>query len=422
MAVGDPALWRRIQETITPYNYRNKAVDLSDPDIAAELNAAMGGAAAPPVDPTQAVPTPTTPPPTPYAPQGIDPAILERQKAGLQAQGDLQALMQGPEMARALRMANAQAPGVTGSGYSARGPTAMQGLAHFLTKIKGNEDLERMRGEAEALRGQTAEGKLAELEAQEAKRIQAQEFQLQQAREARESRAKEADLAFARRKELMDYEAAQREMQGGGEIGKLPVFAQKEVIASRQGVDAINRINNIANSLSAEEQAQLRTPGTDLVFKALTPSQAEEYQKIVRGFSPKVRQYLSMVQDFSADIRHQRFGSALTANEQALSQTFLPSAEGIFLEDRQQRMQDFQNKMYENVRGYDDFYGTQLGTRLPQMIVFESKKDQPEMVDGKPIQTNQTAFPDYNAMSMEELEAEYMKLTNPAEKINLRGL
>lgn len=102
-------------------------------------------------------------------PQGvrrIDPRLLEEQAAGMGAQGQLQDMQNSPAMANALRMSQAQMPGVRGQGYAAEGPSGWNALATALERRKGQSQIDSMSEQSKALRGDVTAGQKAGLQRQ----------------------------------------------------------------------------------------------------------------------------------------------------------------------------------------------------------------------------------------------------------------
>ena len=404
---------------------------------------------------------PTQQPPTPFDPSTlptIDPALLQRQARGMAAANELSALNQGPAMARALRMQDAPAPGVVGHGYAAQGPTLLQGLAHMVSKRQGGNRVREMERQAQALRGEVTGGQQAQLEAQAQQNLIDRQQQMNLAQIQSDERLKRdialnqqridlenvrqggvtgpykayfnpetGDFKYAARskgKGMVDenvqptsmegylpYDAgAQRRFGSGFEGLKAP--ERKRVIDANFGIRQINQINDIANKMTQEEWQQLNKPGFDVVLKMASPQDAQQYMnEKMKGLSPRSKQYLAKVQNFVSQVRKNRFGTAQSMNETALFEAFSPGASGIGLVERNQRLNNFYDQILAEVRAVDDFYRTDLESRLPEFREFEINED---MI--KRMGTEGTGFTQSPAMqkeweNMERMNEEYKALS-----------
>lgn len=164
----------------------------------------------------------------PQGVQRIDPRLLEMQSRGMSAQGELQDLQRGAAMANALRMSQAQMPGVQGRGASAEAPSGWNALATVLERRKGQNQLNAMQEQARALRGEVAEGQRAGLERQDA--LSQREFDYRMSQEAaRTAREEQA------RKERFAHEIELEKLRQKGRLSKAKEKANQSPYSKLSG-------------------------------------------------------------------------------------------------------------------------------------------------------------------------------------------
>lgn len=118
-----------------------------------------------------------------------DHTVLQQQQArGITAQDELNQLRGGPQAQMMYDRANAEMPQVTGNEFSARQPNIMENIASMVSRKSGRDDIARMKTQADALRGEVAQGRQAEMQQQDAVRREAFEQNARMAKEAREER------------------------------------------------------------------------------------------------------------------------------------------------------------------------------------------------------------------------------------------
>ena len=379
--------------------------------------------------------------------QTIDPRLIEAQAEGIHAGRQLKDLQGSPAMAQALRMRDAPAPGVTGQGYSAAGPTLMQGLAHMFSTRHGANKVREMEQQAAALRGNMAEGDVAALQAQQQQNQINQQHQMAMAQLASQERQKMMELkaeqvranyetwvnpatgeminASRSAEGVVDEQGNPTSIEGmvkfrdsqlgrrfGNEFKALGTAQRKDVIGADLGIRRLNEIADLANSMDANDLKYLNRPGLDIAVQAVTPKDFEAYLNTNHKNLPrKVKQYLMRVHDFSSNIRHQRFGSALTANETALANAFLPSATGLGIQDRTDRLNAFYDDFSNQVAAIDNITGTTFTDRLTEYRPFTVPED---MTQGAAApKGGYLSNPEFRS-NWEQLEAdnaEYKKVT-----------
>lgn len=342
----------------------------------------------------------------------VDPRLLKTQARGIAAANQLADIHQGPAMARALRMQNAEAPGVVGQGYAAQGPTLLQGLAHMAATRQGANQVRDLERQARALRGETDQGIQAQLEAEAQQAQINSQQQMDLARLAsnerialektRQGQMKGAvkpwineqtgamvNASHSPGKGMVDergnevsvegmvpFDESRQAKQFGYGFKNLPATAKKDVIGADFGMRQLNDISNIANSLSPDQLKELQRPGLDVAVRAATPGAFEEYiQQNHKGLSREVKQYLQKVNNFASNIRHERFGSALTIGETRLAEAFLPSATGIGLMERADRLNSFYDDFMNQVSAVDNVTGSNFMERMPQRVDFAVPED-----------------------------------------------
>lgn len=399
----------------------------------------------------------------------VDPKLLQTQARGLAAQSELQDLMQGPQMARALRMAESQLPGVQGEGYAAAGPTFLQGLANMASQRMGNNQLNEIQRQAKALRGDTQAGAQAQLEMQNQERQMQMAHQQNLQNAAALERAKLEELRQTRVRD--DYETwidptsgemvnASRSEKGvvdengnpvsiegkirfkdsefgqryGNSMKGLGAAQRKDLIGADLGMRRLNDIASLANNMSEEDLKGINRALLDVAVKAVTPAEFEAYIKSNKiELSRSAKQYLQKVNDFASNVRHARFGSALTYNENALANAFLPSAEGLGLEDRTDRLNAFYDDFQNQVRSIDNVQGSNFLARMPEFVEFKV----PEWAQQKQAQTDakavipkemQTAYDamakrneEYQALTGKELPA-FTRMKEQVGEMKLEAL
>lgn len=341
----------------------------------------------------------------------IDPQILKRQARGAAASGEIADLYQGPQMAQALRMQNMEMPGVTGEGYSAQGPTLLQGIATMAANRMGSNKVKELENQAKALRGTANEGYLAELESQAQNQAINRQHQSDIAQQQSDARLAKAmaemggvasnyepyvnettgDIVYAARskgKGVVDERGEPISIEGltpfkesrlgryGNRFGSLKAAERKDVIGADLMIRRLNEINSVADKLTADELKQLQQPGKDVFYQAASPAAFEAYiTQNYKGLSENVKDYMQKLNNFAADIRHERFGSALTYNETRLAEAFLPSATGLTLSDRAKRIDSFANDARLKVESIDNMMSSDFLARLPEYNAFTISED-----------------------------------------------
>ena len=227
----------------------------------------------------------------------LDPRQLEQQASGMRAQDRLTAQNQGPAMANALRMSQAQLGGVEGQGASTTGPSGWNALATILQQRKGQSQLSGMKEKADALRGEVETGRGAQL--QRGEDVAARDFDYRS--------------AFDREKldlERMRIEAMKGKGAGAGARGiKMAVSDRKKYTDIREEYDSSM---DLLTSFKPEYQG---LSGVNTIDEFMNAT-ANEFP----GFtSDKTKEKAAWWKDHKARydlvIRHGLFGSQLTTME-----------------------------------------------------------------------------------------------------------
>lgn len=346
----------------------------------------------------------------------VDPELLKRQARGMTAAGQAQDILQGPALANALRQQQMEMPGVAGQGFAAQGPTMLQGLAVMAGNRQGDNKVRELEAQARALRGETEDATLAELQA----RNQAAQIDRQAAWEnAEANRANQVDRDNIRaeireeemrlRGEMIQGERKTFIDQTTGELvhatsrkngkwidqNEQPITNtnlipyEKSIQYRRMGTDyenlksendrktvngafdSINRLNHIAD-ISAEmtpaDFVGLDSEAWQTAIKTLVPGEWEEWarnNKWISKLTPRAQAYLRETASFAADIRHQLYGSAVTWSEQSFFNAFSPAAFGASVAERNARLAAFEKHAREKVKRVDELNATSIMKSLP---------------------------------------------------------
>lgn len=160
------------------------------------------------------------------------------------------------------------------------------------------------------------------------------------------------------------------DVAGGGRGGRSYVASSKKANEYYDQMSSADRAIEIADTFNPQELATLEDvqPRLKKLFaKELAPAAFE--QLIVGEFdniTPKMRRFLAEVNLGGAEIRNDLFGSALTTNEQRLSNDFSAAAPGLRLSAIKRRLGTGFKRASDGLknidRAYDeDFYDRSLG-------------------------------------------------------------
>ena len=383
--------------------------------------------------------------------QGITPEMIAKIAAGRNAQRGLGSLSNNPANIQALRNANTPYSEVQGKGHAATAPSFLEVLGRTALRGRGEMDLASQAKEANALRGATAEGEAAELEAKYAQDAAAQQAKIAAAeakvradqdaaleqhnrtlsRDELQNNRRVAAAEIKRTQDVQDQMRAGGMLKSGFSTYYDPATGQTKNVATtndggvidedRQktsiegmvpyddyvetlGVDSaaignmsnthktdlagyysgkrqLNDINDIARAFTDEDRAALDKPGLNSVIKAMTPANFETYvNSELKGLTPRAKQYLTRVNEFSSGLRNQLFGSALTVNETVLSETFLQSPVGIGLDDQLARADSINSMFDARIQGIDDVYGTKFADKG---VKYKSASETPQSLPTK---------------------------------------
>ena len=340
----------------------------------------------------------------PYVPQGIDPALLQRQAQGMQAQQQLSQLLRGPQMEQAYADKNAALQGIRGGGVTAMAANPLEVFANIVQRRRGATKAKELEAQADTLRGNISEGRLAELQASDAGRVSQQQLQLQIQRAAAEERAKREDarkyelrenyqpwvneqgdvmyLAASKGKGMLDEEGNQvTDLEGFKPMGKNSVLTgigskqqQKVAAKSYATLRTLGEIQDVAASLGDEDVALLDRQLLDVAVKGV-PGDLETYVRENKiNLTPEAKRYLNKVNLASARLRHGLFGSALTRMESSLSNAFIPGAAGSSLQDTLGRIHSFAEDQRNVLAGIEDAEMMRPGT-LTNRITYDFRDE-----------------------------------------------
>ena len=332
-------------------------------------------------------------PQVPQAPTGgLDPRLFQQQAQGMAAQDELQGMRNSLAEQQAYAQANAPMRGVTGSGYSASGPTILDAFATLAQRNTGNKNIQAMKDQAAALRGDVTKGRMAEMEAAQAQKMQNFEQNRLMAQEARDARSKairgtyetwsdgqgnEINVAMTdngpvnSQGELTNLQGFKRareipKTEFVDMVKRLPSTTQKDTLKSYNALGTLADISSTAQTFEPSDYESLNKAALDVAVKAATPAEFENYVFTnLKDVSPKVKAYLESIYAYSAQRRKDLSGSALTRMEKALSDMFLPSANGSNFSDTMRRIDREAKDHYRTLGNIDQLYGTKITDRAP---------------------------------------------------------
>lgn len=304
-------------------------------------------------------------------PYEISPAFLQAQAAGLAANNELKGLTSSADYAMALRNANkplVEHGNPAAWGYA--GPNIMNLFANMATRAEGRKNLGAIDTRAQALRDQAQKGMEAQANIEEQKRQQNFEFQreMEAARRGEamgglETFVGEDEVPFTVQRDragniirinelegATPYALPRSTGKGGGKYAST-VKAAKEPIEMMLNVE---KIRDLADKLTSRDEETLNQLGKRILQKAFTPEQLEQYiQRNKSGYSRNVNLYLDYMLALSAEERNRLAGSALTKTENVITNAFLPSAEGITLQQRMDRIGGIHDRAYNALVALD---------------------------------------------------------------------
>lgn len=333
--------------------------------------------------------------------QALDPNTLRLVAQGLRAQSQLQGLNNSPETQLAMQDAQAQLAPVAGTGFAAMAPNLLNVLATTAKKRQGQSTLRNLDARAAALRGEVANGMMAQQQMKQAEteqaraekeRVRLAQNEAQLNRDERNILLK-ATLRPAEKAPVGSFDNVQMiapgkdgktvnvaidKHTGDGYIDgqKIPNFSEykfaektgkggkggaefasviKEALGNIATLKLTNNLRTIADSFTPQDEADLNRALTQVAKKAITPDALKSYvDNNLMGYSPKVKKYLLAVDSGVAQVRHALSGSALTKFESMLNSTFLANEAGINLRDRMRRIGTMSDESYNRLLSLDE--------------------------------------------------------------------
>lgn len=297
--------------------------------------------------------------PAAAAPQPVqlDP-LMQAQATGFEAQQELEDLNRGTALANALRQSQTQLPGVMGQGRSAVGPGILNALGTFMQRRKGRQELDKIDARAAALRGDIQSGKLAELQAQQARQQAAWDQNRMMAQESRDFRAEQSELDRAHQLRLheMKRDSKIRDTVAGGEVNLdgLPTALKTKYADASTALLDLNHIAKLGDSMTDAQKNELASPATQVAIRAATPAEFENYVKEnLVDHSPEVKNFLLGLKMMDTEIRHAFYGAALSKGESAKFDGIATAIDGLDYKSRQQRVKNFAGKYERMIQGMD---------------------------------------------------------------------
>ena len=320
----------------------------------------------------------------------INPELFQQQAAGMSAANELKGIPNSSEYALALRDA-AQPINQQGNpaewGYA--GPTFMDVFANLATRSEGRKKLGALDTRAEALRKQAQEGQIAELNMDEQRRQQEMQFtrEMEDMRSSRpiggmETFTKDGEIFSVQRDGKGDVTRVEPlegatpyalpRTLGAGSKGKSYAWELKEATPAIEMMKNIDDVRGIAEKFTDDDEEVLNQLGKRIAQKAFTPELLEQYiQMNWNGYSREVKDYLTKMLAVSAEERHRLAGSALTKTENSITNAFLPSADGITLSDRMDRIGGIYNRAWNKLSALDATSGSDYSKRYGRWKTWE---------------------------------------------------
>lgn len=357
----------------------------------------------------------------------IDPELRKRQAQGMAALQELQGIPKSADYAMALRDANtpiAQQGNPAQWGYA--GPTFLDALVNLGTRAQGRQNLRAIDSRSQALRQQAQAGTQAELDAAELARQQ----EMQQAMGPMETFVgKDQQLFTVQRNRRGDvnrvnaldgatpYALPRATGKGGGSYA----WELKQATPAIEMMKNIDDIRAVVDKFTDDDEKVINQLAKRLVQKAFTPEALEQYiQMNWNGYSREVREYLTKMLAVSAEERHRLAGSALTKTENSITNAFLPSAEGITLADRMDRIGGIYNRAWNKLKALDETAKSDYSTRYPRW----KRWDRPSRMTDTPeqkMENSQRKVQRQLSTEDEQLFDEYMQLSGDRHPDDPRG-
>jgi len=303
----------------------------------------------------------------------LDPALAQKRAQGLTALEELRGIPQSAELARALRMSEAQLPEAQGEGFAWAGPNFMNLFAQMAERSAGRENLQNIDTRAAELRRQATAGSEAEQQQNELIRQQEMAFkrdlQDQAAKQVKGPykpyRTKDGKIVYVSNSgygaiddqgnpySMNDLEPVYPPRSGGGDKTYASVI--KEAIPLISTLKNVQRTRAHADKLTEDDMNELNRTAKTVAIENFTPEKIINYvRENINDYSPEVRDYLNSMLAISADIRHKLSGSAVTEMEKKLTDAFLPSAAGIGMEERMRRLGNLYEQARHNLMAVDE--------------------------------------------------------------------
>ena len=310
--------------------------------------------------------------------RGVDPEVLQRISAGQRASGELDALQGGSAMANALRMSQAQLPGIQGSGAATTAPGIANALAVLGSRYMGNKRLREMDQQAAALRGQVAAGDdaAAERKMMEAayRDKMARENQMANMR-FQQKQAEDAEARRIARENRKAEELRENQAQEQAELDALPPDLpsqyRKDYKNAYSMVKNVNRVKSNAEDLSQSDVDTFKSLRNRIVrtgLENLTPQSIRNLAKEEGlDLSEASNRFLNSINGLSVEQRHRLFGTQVTRGEEGIAVTILPSAPDLSLDGMMLRLDEQGERNMLEIRNIEDIVENEVGKR-PNLV------------------------------------------------------
>lgn len=179
----------------------------------------------------------------------------------------------------------------------------------------------------------------------------------------------------------------------------------KPITQVRKAYLDVQGLQTAANKLTKEDIEQLNRPGLNNVVKSFTPASFETYLEQNRmNFTPRAKEYLAAVNRVGAGIRHELYGAAVTANENAFFESFSPTAVGVDFSTRKMRTDEMMRGILNEVNSYSTDPRTSIIRDLPKYEFSNFEAEQ----TGKPEQKQVVDYLDMDINDLANMSQEEM--------------
>jgi len=161
----------------------------------------------------------------------------------------------------------------------------------------------------------------------------------------------------------------------------------KPITEVRKAYLDVQGLSAAANKLTADDIKALNQPGLNNVVKTFSPASFETYLEQNRmNFTPRAKEYLAAVNRVGAGIRHELYGAAVTANENAFFESFSPTAVGVDFSTRKMRTDEMMRGILNEVNAYSTDPRTSIIRDLPKYSFTDFEAEQSGKPKGRTVE------------------------------------